>query len=157
MKELTKKRYVMSKTEKKEFYKELLGLAIPVGLQSLLVALIGATDALMLGRLSQDAVSAVSLANQIVFVMNLFIGMIVGGGGVLIAQYWGKDDKPMVKNLFCMILKWSFAVSFIFFILAMTIPSQLMRIFTPESALIELGASYLRIVSVSYLFSSITQ
>ena len=78
---LTKEKYIMTKPEKKEFYKELFGLAIPIGLQSLLIALIGATDALMLGRLSQDAVSAVSLANQIAFVMNLFIGAIVGGGG----------------------------------------------------------------------------
>ena len=86
---------MMSAMEKKEFYKELFSLAIPIGLQNLLIALIGATDALMLGRLSQDAVSAVSLANQIVFVMNLFTGAVVGGGGALIAQYWGKEDKTM--------------------------------------------------------------
>lgn len=149
--------YKMNASEKREFYKELLALAIPIGLQNLLVALIGATDALMLGRLTQDAVSAVSLANQVVFVMNLFIGAVVGGGGALIAQYWGKDDKNMVKNLFCMILKWSFAISFVFFALAMLIPEQLMRIFTPDKALIAIGASYLRAVSVSYLFSGITQ
>ena len=80
----------MQSDEKKEFYKELLALAIPIGLQNLLIALIGATDALMLGRLTQDSVAAVSLANQIVFIMNLFIGAVVGGGGALIAQYWGK-------------------------------------------------------------------
>ena len=62
----------LTSTEKKEFYRELFSLAIPIGLQNLLIALIGATDALMLGRLSQDAVAAVSLANQIVFVMKLF-------------------------------------------------------------------------------------
>lgn len=123
-----RKNNIMSAIEKREFYKELFSLAIPIGLQNLLIALIGATDALMLGRLSQDAVSAVSLANQIVFVMNLFIGAVVGGGGALIAQYWGKEDKTMVKNLFCMILKWSFIISFIFFALAMLIPEQLMRI-----------------------------
>lgn len=52
--------------EKRAFYRELFSLAIPIGLQNLLIALIGATDALMLGRLSQNAVSAVSLANQVV-------------------------------------------------------------------------------------------
>ena len=149
--------YLMNKLEKKDFYKELLTLAIPIGLQNLLVALIGATDALMLGRLSQDAVAAVSLANQIVFIMNLFVGAIVGGGGALIAQYWGKKDKTMVKNLFGMILKWSFAISLVFFALAMLIPGQLMRIYTPDKNLIEIGASYLRAVGVSYLFSGITQ
>lgn len=147
----------MNAAEKKDFYKELLVLAIPIGLQNLLVALIGATDALMLGRLSQNAVAAVSLANQILFIMNLFIGAIVGGGGALIAQYWGKDDKAMVKNLFCMILKWSFVISAIFFALAMFIPEHLMRIYTPDKALIEIGASYLRVVGISYLFAGITQ
>lgn len=143
--------------EKKEFYKELLSLAIPIGLQNLLIALIGATDALMLGRLTQDSVAAVSLANQIVFIMNLFIGAVVGGGSALIAQYWGKGDRTMVKNLFCMILKWAIGISFVFFALAMCIPELLMQIYTPETALIEIGASYLRAVGVSYLFSGITQ
>lgn len=147
----------LTSTEKKEFYRELFFLAIPIGLQNLLIALIGATDALMLGRLSQDAVAAVSLANQIVFVMNLFTGTVVSAGGALIAQYWGKEDRTTAKNLFCMILKWSFGISFVFFALAMFIPGLLMRIYTPETALIEIGASYLRAVSISYLFSGITQ
>jgi putative MATE family efflux protein len=144
-------------TNKKDFYKELFSLSIPIGLQNLLIALIGATDAFMLGRFSQNAVSAVSLANQIVFIMNLFIGGIVGAGGVLLAQYWGKDDKKTVKNLFCMILKWALGISFIFFALAMFIPNTLMSIYTSDSNLIEIGTSYLRAVSLSYLFSGITQ
>lgn len=101
------------------FRKELLSLALPIGLQNLLVALIGASDALMLGRLTQDAISAVSLANQVSFIMNLFSGAIVGGGGVLLAQYYGKKDRGMVKNIFCMIQKWAFGISVLFFLLAM--------------------------------------
>ena len=143
--------------EKKDFYKELFSLAIPIGMQNLLVALIGASDALMLGRLTQDAVSAVSLANQIAFIMSLFSGAVVGGGGALIAQYWGKGDWTMVKNLFCMLIKWVFGISFVFFALAMFAPELLMRIYTPDAALIKIGASYLRAVSLSYLFTGVTQ
>ena len=143
--------------EKKDFYKELFSLAIPIGMQNLLVALIGASDALMLGRLTQDAVSAVSLANQIAFIMSLFSGAVVGGGGALIAQYWGKGDWTMVKNLFCMLIKWAFGIYFVFFALAMFAPELLMRIYTPDTALIKIGASYLRAVSLSYLFTGVTQ
>ena len=143
--------------EKKDFYKELFSLAIPIGMQNLLVALIGASDALMLGRLTQDAVSAVSLANQIAFIMSPFSGAVVGGGGALIAQYWGKGDWTMVKNLFCMLIKWAFGISFVFFALAMFAPELLMRIYTPDTALIKIGASYLRAVSLSYLFTGVTQ
>ena len=144
-------------SEKKKFYKELLALAVPIGLQNLLVALIGASDALMLGRLTQDAVSAVSLANQVVFIMNQVIAAITGGGGALLAQYRGKNDKVTVKRLFCTILKWTFGISLVFFALGMAIPQYLMRIYTTDTNLIEIGAQYIRIVSVSYLFGGITQ
>lgn len=143
--------------EKREFRKELISLAVPIGLQNLLIALIGATDALMLGRLAQDAVSAVSLANQIVFIMNLFVGTVVSAGGVLISQYIGKKDFATVKNVFCMIIKLSFIISVVFFVLAMFIPNRLMRIFTDDTVLIEIGSKYLQAVSPSYLFSGITQ
>ena len=102
---------VMAVNEKRKFYRELFSLAIPIGLQNLLVALIGASDALMLGRLTQDAVSAVSLADQVAFIMGLFSSVVVGAGGVLIAQYSGKNDHVMVKRLFCMIIRWSFVIS----------------------------------------------
>ena len=147
----------MKREEKREFCRELLALAIPIGFQNLVAALIGASDALMLGRLTQDAVSAVSLANQIAFIMNLFIGAVVGAGGALIAQYWGKGDQQMVKNLFCTIMKYAFLISVIFWALALVLPEQLMRIYTNDTMLIRIGASYLRVVSFSYLFSGITQ
>lgn len=41
---MMKARIILS-ADKKDFYKELFALAIPIGLQNLLVALIGATDA----------------------------------------------------------------------------------------------------------------
>ena len=149
--------YRMEKEEKKNFYKELFSLAIPIGLQNLLIALIGATDAIMLGRLLQDAVAAVSLANQVVFIMSLFIYAVVGAGGVLLSQYWGKNDKEMVKNIFCKISKWSFVITVIFFLLAEFVPEALMRIYTPEEDLIQIGASYLRAVAPSYLVVGVTQ
>ena len=152
-----KSKQITVTANQKDFYQELFSLAIPIGLQNLLVALIGASDALMLGRLTQDAVAAVSLANQIAFIMSLFSGAVVGGGGALIAQYWGKGDRVMVKNLFCMLIKWALGISGVFFALAMLVPQQLMRLYTPDAALIEIGASYLRAVSCSYLFSGITQ
>ncbi len=147
----------MEKTSNRQFYRELFSLAVPIGLQNLLVALTGATDALMLGRLTQDAVAAVSLANQISFVMSLFTIVVTDVGGVLLAQYWGKGDRGMVKNLFCMIIKWSAVISVVFFCLAMFAPRMLMRIYTPEPELIRIGASYLRAVSISYLFTAVTQ
>ena len=74
----------------KVFRKELIALAIPLALQNLLNALVGASDALMLGRVTQEAIAAVSLANQVSFVMSLFNGAVIGSISVLVSQYWGK-------------------------------------------------------------------
>lgn len=145
-------------TEKdKSFRKELSALAIPFALQGLLTALVGASDALMLGRLTQSSIAAVSLANQISFVMSLFMGAVIGAVGVLVAQYYGKEDFATVKKLLSMSLRYSFGIALIFFLLAFFIPEQLMMIFTNEPELIRIGADYLRIVSFSYLFSGIAQ
>ena len=50
-----------------EFYRKLLALLIPMVVQNLMNALVSASDALMVGTLDQNSLSAVSLATQISF------------------------------------------------------------------------------------------
>ena len=148
---------MMSAAEKKQFNKELTALAVPLALQNLLNALVGASDALMLGRLTQDAIAAVSLANQISFVMSLFSGAVIGAVSVLTAQYWGRQDYANARRFLGMAVRYVSAISLVFFLLAFTIPEKLMALFTPEAELIRIGAGYLRIVSFSYLFAGVAQ
>lgn len=147
----------MNTLERKQFHRELMTLAVPLALQNLLNALVGASDALMLGRLTQDAIAAVSLANQISFVMSLFNSAISGAISVLIAQYWGKKDYINAKRFLGMAIRYVTLISLVFFLLSFLIPEKLMRTFTLEPELIRIGAGYLRIVSFSYLFAGISQ
>ena len=148
---------VLSREEKKQFNKDLLTLAVPLALRNLLYALVGASDALMLGRLNQASISAVSLANQVSFVMSLFNGAVVGAVGVLVAQYFGKGDTKNAKRFLSMAVRYTAGISLTFFLLALLIPEELMGIFTPDPELIRIGAGYLRIVSFSFLFTGIAQ
>lgn len=143
--------------DKKAFNKQLLSLAIPLALQNLLNALVGASDALMLGRLSQDAISAVSLANQISFVMSLFIGAVTGAASVLASQYWGKNEYKTARRFTAMAIRYSIGISLLFFCGTFFLPEQLMRIFTTDTELIAIGSSYLKIVGFSYLFQATAQ
>ncbi|MBQ8278517.1 MAG: MATE family efflux transporter [Roseburia sp.] len=147
----------MNTEEKRAFNKELVALAIPLALQNLLSALVGASDALMLGRLTQEAIAAVSLANQVSFVMSLFNGAAIGAIGVLIAQYYGKKDYVRAKRFQGMMMRYVIIISGIFFLLAFFLPEQLMAILTSEAELISIGSGYLRIVSFSYLFAGAAQ
>lgn len=144
-------------TEKNIFYKKLMALVFPIAAQNLMTALVSASDALMLGFLNQTSLSAVSLAAQVQFVLNLFLAALTIGATVLSAQYWGKQDKDSVEEVLCITLKISFLVSLVFFMAAFLFPQALMKIFTNETMLIEAGIPYLKIVSWSYLFMGFSQ
>ena len=143
--------------DKKTFYNRLRKLAMPIALQSLMLAAVAAGDALMLGRIAQEEMTAVSLATQIQFVQNMFIMSVTGAGAILGAQYWGKRDKAALQNLFNIMLRACGVLSFLFFAACEAIPELLMRIFTHDEPLIVIGAAYLRIAGVSYLISGVSQ
>lgn len=144
-------------SEKRIFYRKLWGLVFPIAIQNLMTALVSASDAFMLGFVSQTSLSAVSLATQIQFVHNLFMLALTIGATTLAAQYWGKGDTDSVEEILAIVLKISMAVSVVFFIAAMFFSGFLMRIFTNDIRLIQAGIPYLRIVSVSYLFMGFLQ
>ena len=85
--------------DRKEFYRNLARLALPIALQSLMLAAVAAGDALMLGKVAQDEMTAVSLATQIQFVQNMFLSAVTGAGAILGAQYWGKGDRAAKSSV----------------------------------------------------------
>lgn len=137
----------------KEFYSKLFRLTLPISLQSLMLASVAAADTFMLGNVEQNMMSAVSLATQVQFVQNMIIFAAVGATSILGAQYWGKNDKRSVNDIFCLCLKVCGFVSFVFFALCVFCPQVLMSIFTNDSELIVIGCRYLRIAGWSYLLT----
>ena len=122
--------------EKKQFYKKLAVLVLPIAVQNLMTALVSASDALMLGFLDQSSLSAVSLATQVQFVLNLFYAALTIGATVLAAQYWGKGDFRSVEKILAAALKSALLVSVVFFFAALAVPELLMRIFGLNAVLI---------------------
>ena len=148
---------MMIQIDKKEFYKKLWQLSIPIMFQSLMLALVAAGDALMLGRVAQEQMTAVSLATQIQFVQNMIISSVTAAGAILGAQYWGKGDKTTLRRLFNLMLMIVGAVSFVFFLLCEFAPGAMMHIFAHDPVLVEIGSGYLRIAGWSYLITGISQ
>ncbi|MBR7128086.1 MAG: MATE family efflux transporter [Lentisphaeria bacterium] len=141
----------------KVFLKKLISLTLPITLQSFMLALVAAADALMLGKVEQNAMAAVSLATQIQFVQNMLLYAIIGGVGVLGAQYWGKKDTGVLEKIFGISIQESFIISLAFFIGCYFYPEYLMKLFAHDPTLIQLGSEYLKIASYSYLITGISQ
>ena len=142
---------------KRSLRKEIVRLALPIALQQFMTALVGACDAIMLGKLSQDAMSAVSLATQVTFVFNLFMFAFMAGENMFVAQYYGKGDYTGISQVFSLVTKICGCIAVVFLAGTLFFPEQLMRILTNEETLITLGSEYLRVIGISYVFSGIAQ
>lgn len=143
--------------DRREFRRKLTSLILPITFQQFMLAVVSASDALMVGAIGQDLLSAVSLASQITFVYNLFLMAMTIGTSMFAAQYWGKGDKDAVERILGIVLRSSMSVSFVFFFAATFLPGLLMRIFTTDPQLIHYGVQYLQIVGVTYLLCGISQ
>lgn len=141
----------------KGFLKRLWSLTLPIAFQALMLALVAACDAVMLGRVQQNSMAAVSLATQIQFIQNMMLAAVTGSIAILGAQYWGKGDKDTLHKIFGMSVRIAVLISAIFCIACVVFPEYLMHIFAGDSELISIGAGYLRIAGWSYLLTGLSQ
>ncbi|MFR1618414.1 MAG: MATE family efflux transporter [Dysosmobacter welbionis] len=138
------------------FYKRLFLLALPLILQNLITTSLGFVDTFMVGMLGQNELSAVTAANTPIYLLQIIILGLLSGLSVLASQYWGKGDTDSINR--CMgvslyaglIIAVSVAAVLFFF------PLHVMALVTNNDLLIELGAPYLRIVGLSYIFNTIS-
>ncbi len=139
-----------------DFYKKLISIAIPIATQQLIVSSLNLVDIFMISTLSNEAIAGVGAANKLFFLLNLFLFGMSSGSSILTAQFWGAKDIKSIKKVYGLSLTFAMAGALLFTLLAVMVPSQVMRVFTPDTAVIEEGASYLRIVGLSYIFTSVT-
>lgn len=140
----------------KGFWKKVIWIGLPVAIQNLINTLLNMCDTLMIESLGQDFVSGVGLANKVFFVMNLLVFGIVSGCSILQSQYYGKGDHKGLNKVFGFSLVLAIAAGMIFFLASLLMPYTLMSLFTKSENLIQIGGSYLKIVSTSYLFTAIS-
>lgn len=145
-----------SKEERRSFYRSVFSLVLPMALQNLINVAVTSTDVIMLGSVGETVLSACSLAGQVQFIMTLIFFGLTSGAAVLTAQYWGKGDTNTIEKTIGIAMRISLLVAIFFTTVVMLFPAQVMSIFTPETPVIEEGVTYLRIVSLSYILTSIT-
>ena len=139
----------------KDFFRAMLALAVPVAFQQFITAGLNMIDVLMVGQLGEASVAALGLANQIFFLLILFLFGVTSGMAIFTAQYWGKRDVENIRKVLGICLTLAIVVAASFSLAATLIPKTLMRFYTEDPEVIELGSSYLRIVGLSYVFMAI--
>lgn len=136
---------------------KIIRLVAPIAFQQFMLALVGASDAVMLGRLNQDSMSAVSLATQVTFVFNLFMAAFIIGENMYVAQYYGKEDYVHIAKIVSLVLRISCLAAVVFLLATLIFPENIMLFFTNDLELVTMGSEYLKVVGISYLLSAVAQ
>jgi putative MATE family efflux protein len=138
------------------FIKSLKEIAIPIILQNIIFSGLNLVDTLMIGQLGESSIAAISLANQLYFVLMLFPTAINTGASIFIAQYWGAKNLNHIKEFFDLSLIFNMIFILFFSILIFFFPESILGIFSTDKNVILYGSRYLRIISFSYIFTAVS-
>jgi putative MATE family efflux protein len=136
--------------------RSMLSLAIPVAIQQFITASLNMVDVVMVGQLGEASIAALGLANQVFFLLILFLFGVTSGMAIFTAQFWGKGDEERIRTVLGICLTVAIFVGTLFTLAATLIPEMVLSFYTEDPEVIALGSSYLRIVGFSYIFMAIT-
>lgn len=148
------------KMTRKRFYRSVILLALPIAFQNLLTALLNIFDQMMVGWLpggvADAALSAVLLANQVVFIFQIVIFAVANTVNIFIAQDTENGNSDRIKNragfTFAVIL----AVSTVFMLICSLAPSAVIGLFDPGESYRGMAENFLRLVSFSFIPMGLT-
>lgn len=141
---------------KKEFYRSIKKVALPVTVQSILQAVLSLIDQIMIGSLGSASIAGVGLAAKFISLFSVTITAIVTVAGIMIAQYKGNQSKEGINNSFFSNLYFSLMVAILFIFLSLAFPSQIMRLYSKDYATINQATVYLRIMTIGFIPQTIT-
>ena len=72
--------------QRKSLFQTVVGIAVPVGLQSMLQSSFAMIDQLMVGQLGSTAVAAVEVASRPAFISSVVVGAVAAIAGIMISQ-----------------------------------------------------------------------
>jgi len=139
-----------------EYFGNILKIALPIIIQQALFSILNLLGVIFVGQKGDASVAAVGLAGQIAFLLNLIHFGIISGAAMFTAQFWGKRDIPNLRRVLGLCLMLAISASLVFFTLAQLFPSQILNIYSKDPVVIELGTSYIRTFSWTFLFFAIT-
>ncbi len=82
----------------KNFYKMVLGVAVPIIIQNAISNFVNLLDNVMVGMVGTEQMSGVAIVNQLMFVFNLALFGAISGPGIFTAQYVGQKNNEGIRH-----------------------------------------------------------
>ena len=93
---IVSKRYISDTS----FYKKVLAISLPIMVQSGITGFVSMLDNLMIGTLGTEAMTGVSITNQLIMIFNLVIFGAGSAGSIFVSQYYGARDNEGIRYTF---------------------------------------------------------
>ncbi|MER2110318.1 MAG: MATE family efflux transporter [Desemzia incerta] len=138
---------------------DILTIAWPVLMELVLSSVFGMIDMMMLGNIPNNtyaaaAVSSVGLTNQPLFLALSVVQALNVGGTAMIARYYGAGEKKRMENVLKHVMLFGLFFSIPISAFGLLNAENIMSFMGGEAHAIEIGASYFRVICISYLFQS---
>ncbi|MDR1440088.1 MAG: MATE family efflux transporter [Clostridiales bacterium] len=140
----------------KTFYKAIIALSGPLVLQNLINNSLSMLDTFMVGRIGEEALAGVALANTVFFVVSLLTFGLQSGSMVLMSQYWGKSDTTTINRILGIAFGLAGAASLIVALAVTFFPERVFSLTSNNQELVRIAADYARIVAFSQFLNSLT-
>lgn len=135
----------------RDLYKSILAIALPVAAQSVVSTGVNLVDTIMLGKLSETALSASALANGFILLFTFLMMGISMGASVLASRYWGAGDLVSLRKAITITFRISIALSLVFTLVNVLFTRKIMALYIDNPDVIMAGAQYLIWSSASFL------
>ena len=135
----------------KSFYRWLWRLSLPIALQNLITFSLGLIDTFMVSQLGNEEMAAVTTANAPVFLMTSIVFGVQGGLGILISQYWGRQDMKNISRAMGVAAGIGTALSLLMALICFFFPVPVMDLLSSRHDLSLLGGPYLKWIGFSFV------
>jgi Na+-driven multidrug efflux pump len=136
------------------FYREALGIVVPVMLQAIITSLISLIDNFMVAGLGDVKMAAVNVANQINFVYIVIVNAACMAGGIFLSQHRGAKGSEGMRQSLRFKLIMALIVAAIHTGLCLLFPEALIRLMlggnSQGAGIVEEGSRFLRLVAPSF-------
>lgn len=141
----------------KKFYKVVAAMMIPIAFQNMITIGVNITDTMMLGALGETQLSASSLAGQYINIFQIFCMGTSMGASVLASRYWGMKEMKSLHITITIMIRIILGLACIFAAIAFFAPEWIMRMYSPDSNIIEEGVKYLGFAIPAFFFHGLSQ
>lgn len=141
---------------RKQTLARMLVIGLPIAGQVFLESSLNFIDNFMIGRLGEANIAGVALGNQVFFVLLVVLFGIGSGVSVLAAQYWGKRNIAGIRSVQGIALIAAGGLGLAVATISVSAPSAIIRLFTPDAAVVAVGAEYLGIMALSFPATAVT-